>query len=468
MTGLARLSGGLKRSGATKVAMVMGGNIGLVITQAIQFLFLARLLGASDYGYVAAINALITIAAPLSDLGFGNLVLMRCARRREVAALELGNAVVMTLIVGSTLTLLLVAVSEVVYGGAVDWRLAALLGVAELLGTRLVTVCGNLHTAFEEFGFATLRLVLTGVARIAAIVALALWPAGGPVLWAAGFAGLNLLLAAYSYWCAHRLAGGMRVSFAEIGASLREAWHFASGALARAAYSDTDKVMLGRYAASAELGAYTSAYRIVVMAFVPVRSLLQVTVVRFFRVGQQGMRATLGITRQLLAFTVPYAICASAATWLLAPFIPQLLGPSFAAAVPMCRALALLPVIQSVQFVFADALSGAGHQAVRSRLQGLVGLTYALLGFALIPRLGWVGAAWTCLVGEGLLALLMAVAALRIARRAPAPVPAEAPATPDAMPDAMPETARAVAPAAARTPGAPPALPPTPAPADRH
>jgi len=434
-----RIAGGLWKSSAGKVAMVMSGNIGLVITQAIQFLFLARLLGASEYGYIAAINALITIASPLSDLGYGNLVLMRCSRRRDSAALELGVAIMVTLAAGSILIAALIGVSWLVYQGQVDWRLTLLLGIGELLFTRLVTVCGNLHAAFEQFGFSTLRQVLTGVARVAAIALLAAWPAGGPLLWAAGFVILNGLLCAYSLYCGVRLAGGFAVSVAHARSSLREALHFSSGALARAAYSDSDKVFLGRYAASAELGAYTSAYRIVVMAFVPVRSMLQITAVRFFRIGQDGMNATLVMTRRLLKIAVPYSICASIGLWVVAPYIPYVLGDSFAAAVPMCRWLALLPIIQSVQFAFADALSGAGHQAVRSRLQAIVGVIYALLGFTLIPRFGWHGAVVTCLGGEGLLALLMAFAALRLAKRGPPP-PSTPPSTlaPPAPPAATP------------------------------
>lgn len=60
--------------------------------------------------------------------------------------------------------------------------------------------------------------------------------------------------------------------------------------------------------------------------------------------------------------------------------MPYVLGASFESAVPMLRALALLPLIQSLHYSFSDALTIAGLQRLRTRLQWLVAAIYAAGG----------------------------------------------------------------------------------------
>jgi O-antigen/teichoic acid export membrane protein len=88
------------------------------------------------------------------------------------------------------------------------------------------------------------------------------------------------------------------------------------------------------------------------------------------------------------------------------------LGPSFESAVPMLRALALLPLIQSVHYSFSDALTAAGMQRLRTRLQWVVAAIYALTAIWVVPQFGWTGCVGVCLGCELLLAMLI-VAAVR-------------------------------------------------------
>ena len=94
-----------------------------------------------------------------------------------------------------------------------------------------------------------------------------------------------------------------------------------------------------------------------------------------------------------------------------------MLGPSFDAATPMLRALALLPLIQSIHYVFSEALTAAGMQQVRTRLQWVVAVIYAIAALTVIPRAGWQGAVGVCLGCELMLAVFVVVAVRRRMRR---------------------------------------------------
>jgi len=191
-----------------------------------------------------------------------------------------------------------------------------------------------------------------------------------------------------------------------------DALHFSLGTGAKALYTDLDKVVLARTAMAGELGAYTAAYRLVAMSFLPVRSLLDASASHFYRRGAESLAASYAFSLRLLKVALPYGAVVAVAILAGAELAPYVLGPSFESSVPMLRSLALLPIIQSIHYAFSDALTAAGLQRLRTRLQWTVAFVYAVLAVVLVPRFGWQGAVGVCLGCELLLAVFI-VTALR-------------------------------------------------------
>jgi O-antigen/teichoic acid export membrane protein len=214
-----------------------------------------------------------------------------------------------------------------------------------------------------------------------------------------------------------RTIGRAAVNLSGLWADKRDALHFSLGTGAKAFYTDFDKVVLARTALSAELGAYTAAYRLVTMAFLPVRSLLDASASQFYRQGGEGMARSSAFARRVLKIALPCGLAGAVLILLAAEIAPLALGPSYKSATPMLRVLALLPIIQSIHYVYSDALTAAGFQALRTRLQWLVAAVYAALAFALVPAFGWQGAVTVCLVSEFLLAVCVVLAVRRRLRR---------------------------------------------------
>ena len=96
-------------------------------------------------------------------------------------------------------------------------------------------------------------------------------------------------------------------------------------------------------------------------------------------------------------------------------------------AVGAIRWLSLIPFFRSVHYFAADALTGAGHQGLRSAVQVFVALFNVLLNFWLIPAYSWRGAAWSSLASDGLLMVLLWVAVWHLARKADAEGPVKVP-----------------------------------------
>ena len=399
-------------------ATLFGGNLAMLALQTLQFVLLARRLGVTGFGQVAAANALIAIAIPLAGLGYGNLLLLRVSRDRSLAGAEWGNALVAVIAMGGILAAVAAAIAWSVFSGTGVITLVVTMAVSELIFVRSVALLGQLYQAMDRVEVTSALNIATASCRVIAVLGMMAAGFHEPIYWAITSCALTFLLALLANGVAMRAIGRAAVSFTRLWADRRDALHFALGTGAKAFYTDFDKVVLARTALSAELGAYTAAYRLVTMAFLPVRSLLDASAGQFYRHGGDGISRSNAFAHRVLKVALPCGLAGAVLILLAAEVAPLILGPSFKSSTPMLRVLALLPIIQSIHYVYSDALTAAGFQELRTRLQWLVAAVYAVLAFTLVPEFGWRGAVSVCLVSEFLLAVLVVLAVRRRLRRA--------------------------------------------------
>ncbi|HEV7716860.1 MAG TPA: hypothetical protein VGO53_14780, partial [Steroidobacteraceae bacterium] len=258
----------------------------------------------------------------------------------------------------------------------------------------------------------------TALCRVTAVVLLMVADRHDALLWAMTSCSMMLLLVIGAHIATARAIGLPRLDLQRLWSDRTDALHFSLGTGAKALYTDMDKVVLARSVGAGELGAYTAAYRLVAMMFLPVRSLLDASASHFYRRGAESLAQSYAVSRKLLKLALPYGVAGAALILVGAEFAPHVLGSSFASSTPMLRALAVLPLIQSVHYAFSDALTAAGLQKVRSRLQWLVAAIYAALAITVVPHYGWQGAVGVCLGCEALLAVFVVVAVRRRVRMA--------------------------------------------------
>ena len=198
---------------------------------------------------------------------------------------------------------------------------------------------------------------------------------------------------------------------------VREGFYFSTGLSAQTIYNDLDKTMLARLGTLAATGIYGAAYRLVDVSFVPVSSLLTASYPNFFRAGAEGIIATISYAKSMLFRALGYSIFACVAILACAGIVPHILGGEYAGTVEALRWLAVLPILKTVHYFFSNALSGAGYQAVRARIQAGVAVFNVLINFWLIPAYSWRGAAWSSIASDGLLACAIGVAVYVLSKR---------------------------------------------------
>lgn len=409
---------GLKRA----ASKMLGGSLAVVVLQAVNFALLARSLGASEYGALATINSAASLLLPLAGLGYGSVMLMRVARDATHASAALGNALIVQLFTGVIGAVLGAGAVVLISSTPLAFGVAMIVLMGELVFMRTSVTAAQLFSALEQQGRASMINVATSCARVASIVvAAAISDRVTAQVWAEVFLAFSVVFGAGLVWLMARAAGGLSFELRSIGSDLASGADFSLGTLAKAIYTDADKLVLARFGTAADVGTYAAAYRVAAMSFMPVRAMLDAAAGRFFRQGQGGIREALALSRRVLKFALPYSLGVALVLVLGAEYLPLIFGAEFAGAVPLIKWLALLPVVQAVHYTLSDALSGSGYQRYRMVAQFVVVAFYLATAFLVIPSHKAPGAVATCLASELFLAALITGIVLILYRRKGAP-----------------------------------------------
>jgi O-antigen/teichoic acid export membrane protein len=187
---------------------------------------------------------------------------------------------------------------------------------------------------------------------------------------------------------------------------VREGLGFSFAGTTQAAYNDIDKVMLSHYGLNRENGFYTLAYRVVDVATTPVAALDAAVLPGFFRLGETRMTKVIKLALKSAGFSALVGATIAFGILLGAPLVPYLVGRDFSGVLIALRWLCWIPLLRGMHRATGSALTGSGRQHLRTVAQGIVAVGNLLLNLCWIPAYGWIGAAWSSVASDGLLAVL--------------------------------------------------------------
>jgi O-antigen/teichoic acid export membrane protein len=387
----------------------MFGGYGLRIAiQAIYFVLIARALGVEQYGAFVAVTALVSIMAPFAGFGAPNLLVKNVARDRSLFAVYWGNGLLMSAASGIGFLAIVAVVARFALPGSVAMHSVLLVAISDLLLVKVVELASMAFMAVESMSNAAQLQVFISASRLAGIVVLRfITPHPTAAAWAVVYLAASLGTALFALGSTVRKLGAPRLALRRIGPEFTEGIYFSVSLSAQTIYNDIDKTMLARMVALDAAGIYAAAYRIIDVAFTPVRSILYAAYPRFFRHGSEGIAAARAFGVRLTRPAAIYCLCAAAAMLAGASLLPLILGAQFSRTAEALRWLALLPLLKTLHYFMADALSGAGFQGIRTLMQMIVAVFNVLLNLWIIPAYSWRGAAWSSLASDGLLAALL-------------------------------------------------------------
>lgn len=403
----------LRRLKASAIArdtghLAIGQSLRLVI-QAAYFVLIARSLGPDKYGAFVAIVALAGILTPFSGLGTNNLFIKNVRSGKRTAEICWGNGLTATMVSGTAFSGLVLAINYL-FHLRMPFFLVVAVCISDLLLLRVIELASFGFGAIDRMKELAIQNLTGSLPRLVAIGVLFVW--WRPVTlqrWAGAYLLATAISTLYALYRAHSLWGAPRFNWSFLREDVSEGVYFSIGTSAATIYNDIDKVMLGKVSFAAA-GIYAAAYRIIDVSMTPIRSLASAAYPHFFRKGIDGMAATHAYAITQIKRSCVYSAGLFVLLWLSAPLLPLVLGANYAQTALALRWLALLPLLRSGHVFLADSLSGAGFQGVRCAIQVGIALVNVILNLAILPRYGWLGAAWTSLASDGLLLLTLSIA----------------------------------------------------------
>lgn len=385
---------------------VMGGQGISFVLQAGYFVMLARMLGVEEFGVFAGASAFVSLATPFSSLGAHMLFMRYVTADQRQFAVYWGNILLSAVVANAVLVAALWATAGHLLSPASAAVIVPVALANCLLGQLIQGVGVIFQTYLEMHRVALWNSALNALRFLAvALMMLALHHAtASQWAWTSAFIALVVSVLAISVVTVRfgrpKLDPGLMI--AGIGEGLL---YSMSGSTA-SAYNDLDKMLLSHYRMNVANGLYTTAYRIIDVAAIPVSSLESASLPRFFEMAKNGISAAVRFAWRMLGRAAVVGAVAGIAVFLCAPLIPILLGRSFAQSVIALRWLCLIPLFRSVHQITGAALTGTGHQKYRTSAQVAVALLNLGLNLVWIPSHGWLGAAWASLITDGVLGIL--------------------------------------------------------------
>lgn len=397
--------------------MLLGQGCKLLI-QALYFTVIARSLGVKNYGAFVGVVGLVGILLPFATMGSGFLLIKNVARDPHQFRESWGGALLTTCLSAGFLFGVVVLISHFLLPGNIPIKLIMLVAASDLFASSIATVCAQAFIAFERMKWTASINVLLSALRLVAAVILAIVHKNPTALeWGELYFGSTSIAALVALILVLAKLGTPTFNFARNAAEVREGFYFSAMQSAQTIYNDIDKAMLARLSTLEATGIYGAAYRLIDVSVTPMASVLVAAFPNFFRVGVDGIPATLSYVKPLMLRALGYATFIAVAFFVGAGVVPFFLGNEYRLTVEALRWLAVLPLLKSVHFFLADALTGAGYQGLRTAIGAGVAVFNVLINLWIIPAYSWRGAAWSSIASDALLLSAFATAVLVLHRR---------------------------------------------------
>lgn len=233
--------------------------------------------------------------------------------------------------------------------------------------------------------------------------------------WAVAYALIGVSGALVAGTVLRRSLGNINAPFPSIS-RVREGLVFSMGTSFQYLYLELDKILLLRYSDAALTGVYAVSTRIVTVALTPIGAVYSLFYPRFMQVGRDRT-ALNSLLRRVLLIAAGYGLVMVLCFIVLSHFLPGLLGEGYAGVRTFLLYLSGVVVLQVMQTPFADALTGSGHQAARTVLQGSASAVALGAGLLFIPGDPASGVIKAVFIVHGYLLLAYALSYGLISRR---------------------------------------------------
>ena len=354
------------------------------LIQALTFVLLARGLGPDSFGRLMVIQASAQLALEVVSVGAGEALIRQVSRDRRRHSEALGHALIVTFVTGISLATGLSALGGFLFHAPVKFTAIAIFMIGELIGNRLGTIAEQDFIGHSKVGIANVVRIILVVPKLVAIylctqgfgsVSLSVW------IIVQGFTTFSAGLACLMF--AVVCLGNPTISF--LPDNLRFGALITVTHLARSVQFNADRIALSIVAAPPLVAVYSAATRGIQFALIPIVAILRNQFAAYFAAGTSGLCTTWKLGLSNLPKVIIIGVFTGGALIAGADVFAKILGPGFSGMVSILRWLSAVAILQGIQYLVADVLTGAEYQFWRTTISlgGAIGYIILITGCVL-------------------------------------------------------------------------------------
>ncbi|MES2505726.1 MAG: oligosaccharide flippase family protein [Verrucomicrobiota bacterium] len=407
---LTESKGGPKKIGAGQLASTLFTGVGIQFLTIIQGAVLARWLGPEGRGQLAAAILWPTFFAGIGIVGTGLVLARKAAKSGRTPALS-HTAVYVALMTGGLTTLVaFLALPWMLTEADAVTRTAALWFLPFILFNHVALLLSAVDHGAGDFARLNMIRMLVNPLYLGAIAVLVAIGSRDVVFFAGALAFSTVLAAGW------RLAHHIRESGC-VGPSLpvwpifKESWPYALVGVLGMGFTTMDRALLLHLMDSEELGFYIVA----LSAASAAGSITGATsAISFGMSAQAEHKAGFGSLARIFRLSFCLWIFCGLGLAVVMPFLlPLIYGPEFGSAVVVSMVLIPSAALAGLAGLLEEALRAQGRAFVGVGERGLCLVLLLICGLAMVPLWGLVGMAVASVLSQGVLLLLLALAARR-------------------------------------------------------
>jgi O-antigen/teichoic acid export membrane protein len=361
------------------------------LIQMVTFVLLARNLGVAGFGLLMLLQAATQLALEFVSLGAGDAFIRRVARAPSDHGRALGHALLIVAATWPPVTACVVFFSWH-YGHAAIGSTSLIIFISgELLGNRLAALTEHVCIAHSQVLKANYARLIPALSRmVLAATVIILYDVHEVSAWLAiqGCATVVVGLGVFLFLAVGRL-GKPIISFS--WEDLRFGFVSMCMHLASVIQFSADRLVLGAALTIADVAVYSTATRALQFGNLPVQGVLRNLFSGFFRAGAGGIVHARKFAYENFVRILTIGSLSGIGLFLIADLLPLILGKSYSPSVDILRWMSALPLLQGIQYLLADALTGSDNQGARLFISGAAAVIYLAIIAVMTYTLGLPG-----------------------------------------------------------------------------
>ena len=390
---------------ANDVVWSLGFDGLTVVANIVAFLLIGRNFGNEGYGSYISLFGIIGPLGGLAWAGVGLAALQRIVRDEQDPSDVTRSMLGQGLLLASAGSVLATAIALLTVRSLNLLEITSIV-FAELMALTVVMISSFVLQGVKGVPAASRLRITVVLIRLGVVVGLFLT---GQLSVAGIGISTSILFTLLTIWVLFRSlpAAGLNVLPGRFGKDDRNmALSFSVPLIGSNLQLDGDKTVLTAYGMEEVAGVYGAAFRVINMAFTPIRALQSAMHNRLLPhdADDHGLHVRRAKTFAMLnmATIIPIGIVLFFGVELFEPFF----GSDFAESSRIARWLLIFMPIKALSSVPLGGLLGLGRTSTRAWVMGIAAIISLALYIALIPIWSWVGAVVGTVIGELVLLVL--------------------------------------------------------------